>query len=65
MPARAETAIFFAERRCCTKTVETRRSNDTYASHSPSGDQEGDMMGSFDRITTLRLAPSESATSSS
>src|SRR3954462_12385437 len=65
MPARAETGIFFADLRCCTNTVETRRSNDTYASHSPSGDHAGDIRGSGELITRLRLAPSESATNSS
>ena len=62
MPARAETMDFFPVRRCCTKMADVRRSNETYASHSPSGDQAGDMMGNGDARMRTRLAPSESAT---
>ena len=36
--------------------------NETYASREPSGDHDGDMIGSFDVSIACALAPSASAT---
>ena len=63
-PARADTWRRSPLRTSCTYTPECLVSNETYASHCPSGDHEGDMRGKRDSRTRCGFAPSASATMS-
>ncbi|MNN98220.1 hypothetical protein D3C81_2175580 [compost metagenome] len=65
LPLKLATGTRALVARVCTYTTGLPDSKLTYASLAPSGDQDGEMMGSRERRATCGFCPSASATCSS